>query len=323
MTEPLLRKLTPSSRNQLRALIEGAFTLDELQLLCADLGVDFENLGGGMKSVRVLNLVTMMERHNRPTDLVDRCMALRPAIAWQADYEVAATAQAQSTRTAHETDQPNAQDRPRADLRVSKAPVASDAIAADREMVMIAGSGLATSSFQIDIYPVTNLAFSRFLERNTAAEAPSGWRQRRYEPGTERHPVVGVSFAAAEAFARWAGKRLPTVREWLAAAGSTDAFPWGVDFDPSHANCERARGGTTPVDAYPSGVSAHGVFDLAGNVWEWTTDEVAPRGLSKGRTKRVLKGGSWRSPRQQLLCSADIALWPEIAQDDVGFRCVV
>ncbi len=258
----------------------------------------------------------MMERHGRAGDLAARFGALRPAIEWRADYDMPALA-------AHL--EPPAE----AEAPLRKPPVFINGLPTKapagpaQAMVIIDGAALNIPAFQIDAYPVTNASYLLYLEKNPGASTPASWAQRRPAAGTERHPAVGVSFPMAEAYARWLGKRLPTVKEWLAAAGSTvNAYPWGDTFDAARANCERVRNGTTPVDAYPGGVSSAGVYDLAGNAWEWTQDEVAPRGLSKGKTKRVLKGGSWRSPRQQLVCSAEMALWPEVFQDDVGFRCV-
>ncbi len=310
-----IRKFTAASRNSLRALVEEAFTLEELQLLCADLGVDYDNLGSGMKSVRVLNLITMMERHGRAGDLAGRFGALRPAIEWRADYD-APTLTARAEPPAEILAPPRRQP-----VFINGLPTIAPS-APLQAMVVFDGAGLDIPAFQIDTYPVTNADFLLYLQKNPGADAPAHWAQRRPAAGTERHPVVGVSFLMAEAYARWLGKRLPTVKEWLAAAGSTaNAYPWGGVFDAARANCERAHNGATPVDAYPGGASSAGVCDMAGNVWEWTRDEVAPRGLSKGKTKRVLKGGSWRSPRQQLLCGAELALWPEVFQDDVGFRC--
>lgn len=314
MSAPGIRKFTAASRNALRALVEESFTLEELQLLCADLGVDYENIGGGMKSVRVLNLITMMERHGRAGDLAVRFGALRPSIEWRAEYDAVLPPP---------NDPPAETEAPvnRPPMFINGLPTTAPGTSL-KTMVVIGGAGLDIAAFQIDAYPVTNADFLLYLEKNPGASAPGHWSQRRPPAGLERHPVVGVSFPMAEAYARWLGKRLPTVKEWLAAAGCTaNSYPWGDTFDAKRANCERARNGTTPVDAHPGGASSARVFDLAGNVWEWTQDEVAPRGLSKGKTKRVLKGGSWRSPRQQLQCGSEIALWPEDFQDDVGFRC--
>lgn len=294
-----IRKFTAASRNSLRALVEEAFTLEELQLLCADLGVDHENLGGGMKSVRVLNLITMLERHGRAGDLAARFGALRPAIEWRADYDA-------PVLTAH-PEPPAEAEAPR-----QKPPVFINGLPTKapsrptQAMVVIDGAGLDIPTFQVDAFPATNADYLIYLEKNSGASAPANWAQRRPAAGTEMHPVVGVSFSMAEAYARWLGKRLPTVKEWLAAAScGAAAYPWGDAFDAARANCERVRNGTTPVDAYPGGASAQGVHDLAGNAWEWTQDEVAPRGLSKGKQNACSKAvhgaaraSSWRAARR-------------------------
>jgi iron(II)-dependent oxidoreductase len=125
-------------------------------------------------------------------------------------------------------------------------------------------------------------------------------------------PVCHVCYWEAEAYARWAGKRLPTESEWEAAAswdpdtGMKRAYPWG-DEPPTtrHANLDQLLFETTPVGAYPAGVSPTGCWDMLGNVWEWTsTDfggypgyETFPyREYSEaffGDEYKVLRGGSW------------------------------
>ena len=143
----------------------------------------------------------------------------------------------------------------------------------------------------------------------------AGWRARTMfaEGALEpQHPVYGVSWYEAEAYARFAGKRLPTEAEWEKAA-SWDAsaarkrrFAWGNDGpSPARANFARRFWGTTPVGAFPQGASADGCLDMTGNVWEWTSDSFA--GYSGFEPfpypeysqewfdgdHRVLKGGSW------------------------------
>jgi formylglycine-generating enzyme required for sulfatase activity len=126
------------------------------------------------------------------------------------------------------------------------------------------------------------------------------------------HPVTGVSWYEAEAYARFSGKRLPTEAEWEKAA-SWDAqanrkrrYAWGDD-EPTQAlsNFHERRWGTTPVGSFPQGASSYGILDMTGNVWEWTSDSFAGYPGFKyfpypeyselwfDGDHRVLKGGSW------------------------------
>src|SRR5262245_27619074 len=147
------------------------------------------------------------------------------------------------------------------------------------------------SAFWIDVYPVTNSRFARFVEAGGYGE-PEWWdpvggqwrlREKVVAPLTWQtagwdgpdQPVAGVSWYEADAFARWAGKRLPTDAEWEKSARGGDGrrFPWGNDW-PSHAraNFDGRAGRTTPVGLFPLGVSPYGCHDMAGNVNNWTDD---------------------------------------------------
>lgn len=165
--------------------------------------------------------------------------------------------------------------------------------------------------YWIDKFPVTNEKYRAFIEVNgygtEAYWSPYGWKWKTENNITgpaywndptwnkEDHPVVGVSYYEAEAYARWAGKRLPTEQEWEKAARGEDGreYPWGEEFDKNKCNGgESDIDHTTPVTQYPNGVSPYGCFDMAGNVWEWCSswyDESS--GL------HVVRGGSWnRTP---------------------------
>jgi formylglycine-generating enzyme required for sulfatase activity len=120
------------------------------------------------------------------------------------------------------------------------------------------------------------------------------WQQGQIPPGLEDHPVVYVGLEDARAYAQWAGKRLPTEEEWQHAAQSEAElrYPWGDDWMPTCCN-HGQYGGTTTVRHFPQGRSTFGVYDLCGNVWEWTESE-----RSDGRTRFViLKGGSFYKAR--------------------------
>lgn len=146
----------------------------------------------------------------------------------------------------------------------------------------------------LDAFPVTNADFLRFLqETKYQPQNPRNflkhWRDAKPLPGQEKHPVVYVSLSDARAYAAWAGKRLPREEEWQRAAqgAAQNLWPWGNDFDATR--CNSASAGTTPVDAYPTGRTAEGFWDLSGNVWEMTESE-----RTDGHTRyQILKGGCW------------------------------
>ncbi|HOJ25987.1 MAG TPA: SUMF1/EgtB/PvdO family nonheme iron enzyme [Candidatus Saccharicenans sp.] len=189
--------------------------------------------------------------------------------------------------------------------------------------------------FFIDRYPVTNAQFAEFLKDSGYRPAdPTNflkhWSNGRPPADQKNHPVVWVSLKDAEAYAIWAGKRLPTETEWQYAAQGPDGriYPWGNDFDP--ARCNNKRGKTESVTAHPSGASPFGVEDLVGNVWQLTSD-VYDNGAYNFV---IIKGGSYYSPessvwypksgplplnRQQML----LLLAPALDRcATVGFRCV-
>jgi formylglycine-generating enzyme required for sulfatase activity len=189
--------------------------------------------------------------------------------------------------------------------------------------------------FFIDRYPVTNADYAEFLKKTGYRPADSTnflkhWIKGQPPKGQENHPVVWVSLEDAEAYARWAGQRLPTEAEWQYAAQGLDGrlYPWGNDFDP--ARCHNKQGQTQPVTAHPAGASPFGAEDLVGNVWQLTSD-VYDNGAYNFV---IIKGGSYYSPetsiwypksgplpvnRQQML----LLLAPGLDRcATVGFRCV-
>jgi formylglycine-generating enzyme required for sulfatase activity len=202
---------------------------------------------------------------------------------------------------------------------------------------------LSLPEFWIDKTPVTNAEFARFVQASgykTTAErtgigcAHTGSRWEDIQgadwrhPGGPKtgiqskadHPTVQVSWEDAAAYARWAGKRLPTEHEWEKAARGTHggAYPWGNQA-PSRRLCNfnMNEGGTTPVGKYsPQGDSPYGCVDMAGNVWEWTASEDESSG-------KVLRGGGWSHPAVHVRASERSIHQPDERYDTDGFRCVV
>ncbi len=162
---------------------------------------------------------------------------------------------------------------------------------------------------------------ANFLRHFAGGEPPAG---------QEEHPVTWVDLDDARAYAAWAGRRLPTEAEWQHAAQGPDAwrYPWGDGWDP--ARCSGGPG-TRPVRAFPGGRSAFGIWDLCGNVWEWTESE-----RSDGRTSScILRGGShfrargsaWYTeggPRPCGWAMRFLRVWPGLDRcATIGFRCAV
>lgn len=201
-------------------------------------------------------------------------------------------------------------------------------------------------SFALDVHPVTNEQFVRFLEvmggekdsNNSDMLALKESRIKRLggrlsiESGYAKHPVVGVSWYGALAYAKWVGKRLPTEAEWeVAASGNSEEhiYPFGLDIERSEANFFNSD--TTPVMSYPA--SSIGLYDMSGNVYEWCEDwygynyyehslqePTSPKGPPQG-VYRVLRGGCWKSLKEDLRCSHRHRNNPGTMNRTYGFRC--
>jgi hypothetical protein len=172
------------------------------------------------------------------------------------------------------------------------------------------------AAFYTDKYPVTNREYQEFV--TSTGYVPDGILGRtKFEATREEHPVTGVTLADATAYARWAKMRLPTETEWLRAAyGELElGYPWGNKFDSAKCNTrELGTWSTTPVDRFPKGQSPFGVFDLAGNVWEWIHSSDTRTGIARG--------GSWKHAAQY--ASRKGRMTPNVltSNDHLGFRCV-
>jgi len=162
------------------------------------------------------------------------------------------------------------------------------------------------NAFYIDKYEVTNLQYKKFIDA-TNYKSPQHFENRTYPKGKVDHPVVYVSWTDAEAYCKWADKRLPTDEEWEKAARGSDArnYPYGNEFDFNKSNgpvrwtALKQAGDTAPVGAFEDGKSPYGLYDMSGNVWEWTASWYhAYPGNTRpsenyGEVYKTLKGGSW------------------------------
>jgi sulfatase modifying factor 1 len=214
--------------------------------------------------------------------------------------------------------------------------------------------GVTLDDFQIDKYPVTNAQFKRFTDANPEwqagripAELDNGnylkhWKTPTALTAKADHPVVNVNWFAAVAYCRWAGKRLPSEAEWEYAArgGLSALFPWGNQpVNSTRANYSGSRLGTTsPVGAYPA--NGYGLFDMAGNVWQFLADEWEPNpptpqknpvaggslfldgtAFLQVKTRRVIRGGSFDGAPVNLWVGYRDSHPPNGSRDFVGFRC--
>jgi formylglycine-generating enzyme required for sulfatase activity len=199
------------------------------------------------------------------------------------------------------------------------------------------------SEFQISKYPVTNAQYKEFLIA-TNHNRPSSPFFAQFDLGKmeyANHPVSWISWFDATAFCQWIGGRLPTGVEWEKSA-SGDAglvFPWGNTWRENHCNSlEAGKKMTTPVDQYPQGVSPYGVYDMAGNVWEWTDEWVLSKKkmtklgfretmkleeLNQTTQLPILRGGSLISDKLSAqTCFRYVKYLPNEYGDWVGFRPV-
>lgn len=172
--------------------------------------------------------------------------------------------------------------------------------------------------FSIDQYEVTNAQYKQFVDAEQYP-VPPHWVNGTYPEGTENHPVTYVLWDDAQAYAQWAGKRLPSADEWeLAARGvQGQIFPWGTTFEPQDANVAQPQTGTAAVGSYPQDKSPYNVYDMGGNVMEWTATNYG-----ENKDFFILKGSSW-SGKPFEARGANQSPGEGLYQlPNIGFRCV-
>ena len=213
-------------------------------------------------------------------------------------------------------------------------------------------------AFYMDKYEVTNLEYKQFLLQNPPwqkdrienrfrdANYLKDWNGNDYPKGKDNHPIVDVSWYAAMMYAQWANKQLPTEAEWERAARGGlvgKKYPHGNVILTMHANYDKYVGDTTPVGQYLA--NNYGLYDMAGNVWEWCLDEynkdfysLSPRknplsgasniaqitdNFKNVKSSRILRGGSWFDIAQNVRVTPRNWNTPPNSYFNIGFRCVM
>ncbi len=200
------------------------------------------------------------------------------------------------------------------------------------------------SGFFVDRYEVTCEEYAQFCQ-DTGHKAPGYWYDGKLPNGLERHPVVNITYDDAEAFARWAGKRLPTELEWERAAKGAAGYryPYGPTYERELANTENSA--TKPVGSfeaknlsYESGYRSYtqAIQDMSGNAAEWTASRFhhdrytellnggvtdPPQGTLKSHF-RVVRGGSFKSSSETATTNYRLPMAESDFNPTTGFRCV-
>lgn len=213
----------------------------------------------------------------------------------------------------------------------------------------------AEDSFFIDRNAVTNGQFRKFIEADgyrteeywtediwphvgqfidaTGVPGPADWRGGKHHPDKQEHPVVGVSWHEAKAFATWAGKTLPTTTQWQRAGTwwkPSSRFPWGSDFHRQRANTYRTGlGDTAAVNEYDVSSTPYGVRQLVGNVWEWVDNcfsdiNFSGQKLQLSQPMGEIRGGAFDTYfPSQATCVYRSGQPTNCRRRNVGFRCAI
>jgi iron(II)-dependent oxidoreductase len=217
------------------------------------------------------------------------------------------------------------------------------------------------SAFLLDRCAVTNQQFQRFVDSGgydnlemwpqevwpslmrftdgTGHAGPKGWEGGHFPAGKADHPVVGVCWYEALAYARWVGKRLLNAAEWQKAGGwpehisggANNRYPWGDIFEPTRANLwATGLGHTVPVREFAKGATPNGVYQLTGNVWEWLDDSLdtipcrSDESFQVWKPLRRIVGGAFNTYFAAEATCQFVTGQPELDRcENIGFRCAL
>jgi gamma-glutamyl hercynylcysteine S-oxide synthase len=216
-------------------------------------------------------------------------------------------------------------------------------------------------AFLLDRFAVTNQQFERFVAAGcydclelwprevfsslmqftdrAGRPGPAGWSNGTYPRNKAKHPVVGICWHEAAAYARWIGKRLPHAEEWQKAGGwpehlaggTCTRYPWGDLFDPTRANIwHSALAGTAAVDDFAAGDTPNGIHQMSGNVWEWLDDPLDAIPCREDESfrpqqpmRRVIGGAFDTYMLTEATCHFVTGQAELERRDNVGFRCAL
>ena len=194
-------------------------------------------------------------------------------------------------------------------------------------------------AYAIEQYPVSNAEYAAFVQA-TKHPPPTHWKNGQFADEDADLPIVHVSWHDSNAYAQWAGKRLPTEAEWEKASRGPDGriYPWGNTFVPeepeSTDTSQILTTHLTPIGTRPATTSPYGIGETVGNVWEWTADWYQPYPDLKHKTPqqatdgkhKTLRGGSWLEAREgtaerYFRCANRLHAPPDYKARNIGFRC--
>lgn len=230
----------------------------------------------------------------------------------------------------------------RDDVEMILIPAGSFTMGSDDEDALTASRPaheVTLKSYWIDRYEVSNAQYARCVEAKHCTDPKSFSSNTRPDYYTNKkyanYPVIHVDYYQATAYCTWAGKRLPTEAEWEKAARGNNGYiyPWGNKLPleiPAQVNLFD-EGDTAAVDSFPEGASPYGVYNMEGNVWEWTSDQYDafyysdspsedPHAVTGGN-EYVIRGFSWAYPFSRLEITARNYSYILNQTYDLGFRC--
>lgn len=192
--------------------------------------------------------------------------------------------------------------------------------------------------FYMDKYEVTNVLYKACVDIGVC-DPPHELRSTAHSsyfdnPEFDDYPVIYVDWFQSQAYCEWRNASLPTEAQWEKAARGPEPrlYPWGDGIDCGKTNYGSCNSDIVAVGSYPRGISPYGIYDLAGNVWEWVEDwysesyykvspENNPFGPAGNGTHKILRGGTWDSDADNLYTSSRLKYRPAFYTEGIGFRC--